>query len=674
MKVLAIVQARCNSTRFPNKILKSLGKKKTVIQILLQRLSRAKLIDKIVVATTKSKCDDKLAKYVKDSKNEIFRGSENDVLDRFYKVSKIYKPKNILRITSDCPFVDPSLIDDIISCHLKNDNEISSNSNIATFADGLDAEIFTNKSLHQAWVNSKLKYDREHVTTYIKKNNSVYNFKDKRDYSNLRLTIDEPDDLKVLRKIFKFFKYTSKFSYDDILHLYKKRPEIFNGNSHIIRDEGSKITKGQKLWIRAKNIIPSGNMFLSKNSETFLPKSWPSYYSKAQGVNIWDLDNKKFIDTSLMSVGTNILGYANKRVDNKVKEAINKSVMSTLNCPEEVELCEKLVSMHKWADMARLARTGGEINAISIRLSRAYTGKDKIAICGYHGWHDWYLSTNLADNRNLNKHLLSNLQTDGVPRVLKNSVFQFSYNNIKQLKKILSLNKDIGTIKIEVSRNEKVNINFLKEVRRIASKNNIVLIFDECTSGFRESFGGLHLKYGVEPDLATFGKALGNGYAITALLGKKDIMNKSLDSFISSTFWSERVGPVAALETLKIMEENKSWEKITKTGSDIKLKWQKLIKKYKINAEVKGLNSMPVILFNENNLIYKTLITQEMLKKNFLATNSLYVSIEHTDKILKKYFLYLEEVFKKIEISNRENNSNKYLKGSVCKSNISRMN
>ena len=330
--------------------------------------------------------------------------------------------------------------------------------------------------------------------------------------------------------------------------------------------------------------------------------------------------------------------------------------------------------MHKWADMARLARTGGEINAISIRLSRAYTGKDKIAICGYHGWHDWYLSTNLADNRNLNKHLLSNLQTDGVPRVLKNSVFQFSYNNIKQLKKILSLNKDIGTIKIEVSRNEKVNINFLKEVRRIASKNNIVLIFDECTSGFRESFGGLHLKYGVEPDLATFGKALGNGYAITALLGKKDIMNKSLDSFISSTFWSERVGPVAALETLKIMEENKSWEKITKTGSDIKLKWQKLIKKYKINAEVKGLNSMPVILFNENNLIYKTLITQEMLKKNFLATNSLYVSIEHTDKILKKYFLYLEEVFKKIEISNMENNSNKYLKGSVCKSNISRMN
>ena len=674
MKVLAIVQARCNSTRFPNKILKSLGKKKTVIQVLLQRLSRAKLIDKIVVATTKSKSDDILVKYVKNLKNVTFRGSENDVLDRFYEVSKIYKPKNILRITSDCPFIDPSLIDDIISCHLKNDYEISSNSNIITFADGLDAEIFTSKSLDHAWVNSKLKHDREHVTTYIKRNNSVYNFKDEKDYSNLRLTIDEPDDLKVLRKIFKYFKYTSKFSYDDILHLYKKKPEIFKGNAHIIRDEGSKITKGQKLWKRAKNIIPSGNMFLSKNSETFLPKFWPSYYSKAKGVNIWDLDNKKFIDTSLMSVGTNILGYANKRVDNKVKEAINKSVMSTLNCPEEVELCEKLISMHKWADMVRLARTGGEINAISIRLSRAYTGKDKVAICGYHGWHDWYLSTNLADNKNLNKHLLSNLQTDGVPKVLKNSVFQFSYNNINQLKKILSLNKDIGTIKIEVSRNEKVNVNFLKEIRKIASKNNIVLIFDECTSGFRETFGGLHLKYGVEPDLATFGKALGNGYAITALLGKKDIMNKSLDSFISSTFWSERVGPVAALETLKIMEESKSWKKITKTGTDIKLKWSQLIKKYKINAEVKGLSSMPIILFNENDLIYKTLITQEMLKKNFLASNSLYVSIEHTDKILKRYFLNLEEVFKKIEISNRENNPNKYLEGSVCKSNISRMN
>ena len=259
---------------------------------------------------------------------------------------------------------------------------------------------------------------------------------------------------------------------------------------------------------------------------------------------------------------------------------MKNSVTSTLNCPEEVELCEKLVSMHKWSDMAQTCKNWGEINAISIRLSRAYTGKDKIAICGYHGWHDWYLSTNLKNKKNLDKHLLSNLKTEGVPNFLRNSIFQFSYNRIDQLKKIINDNKDIGTIKMEVARNEKPNIKFLKEVREIANKNNIVLIFDECTSGFRETFGGLHLKYKIYPDLATFGKSLGNGYAITALIGKKEIMNKSLDTFISSTFWSERIGPVAALETLKIMEESKSWKTITLLGKKVKNKWKNLARKY----------------------------------------------------------------------------------------------
>jgi glutamate-1-semialdehyde 2,1-aminomutase len=512
------------------------------------------------------------------------------------------------------------------------------------------------------------------VTPYIKKNYKVNNFTDNKNFSNLRLTLDEPEDFEVLKNIYKYFKNKKNFSYNDILKLYKKKPKIFQLNSHIGRDEGSNMNNGQKLWKRAKNIIPSGNMFLSKNSDTFLPKFWPSYFSRAKGVNVWDLNNKKYIDASLMSVGTNILGYANTRVDNKVKKAIGNSVSSTLNCPEEVELCEKLVSMHKWSDMARLARTGGEINAVAVRLARAYTGKDKIAICGYHGWHDWYLSTNLKNKQNLDQHLLSNLKTEGVPKFLKNSVFQFSYNKINQLKKILSENKDVGTIKIEVSRNEKANISFLKEIRNIANKNNIVLIFDECTSGFRETFGGLHLKYDISPDMATFGKSLGNGYAITALIGKKDIMDKSLDSFISSTFWSERIGPVAALETLKVMEETKSWKKISLLGNIIKSKWHRLIKMYDIDASIKGLSALPIILFNKHNLNYKTLITQEMLKVNFLASNSFYTSISHNEKIIEKYFYHLDKVFKKINICNIENNPNKFIEGEVCKSNISRIN
>ena len=673
MNVLALVQARLGSTRFPNKILKKIGNK-TIIQLLLERLSKVKNVDKIIVATTLLEKDDKLVNYLSNLKFDVFRGSENDLLDRFYQAAKIHKPRNVLRITADCPFLDYKIITEIINSHKKNNYQITTNTNVLSFPDGLDAEVFTFKSLKKAWLNSKKIFDREHVTPYIKRNFRINNFINEKNYSNLRLCLDEIEDLKVLNNIYKYIKNKKNFEFKDLVSLYKKKPEIFQGNLHIKRDEGSRIGTGQKLWKRAKEIIPSGNMFLSKNSETFLPKYWPSYFSRAKGVNVWDLDNKKYIDTSLMSVGTNILGYSNSRIDNKVKKAINFGVTSTLNCPEEVELCEKLISMHRWSDMAKLARTGGEINSMAIRISRAYSGKDKIAICGYHGWHDWYLSTNLMSSKNLDKHLMSNLKTEGVPKKLKNSVFQFSYNKIEELKKIINENKDIGTIKMEVARNEKVNINFLKEVRKIATKNNIVLIFDECTSGFRETFGGLHLKYKIYPDLATFGKSLGNGYAITALIGKKDIMNKTLDSFVSSTFWSERIGPVAALETLKVMEEVKSWETVSFLGKKVKTNWENLKDKFRLKMSIKGLDALPIFLFDNHNLNYKTLITQEMLKSNILASNSFYLSIEHKNEIINKYFNKLEEVFEMIKISELEKNPNKFLDDQICKSNISRMN
>ena len=162
----------------------------------------------------------------------------------------------------------------------------------------------------------------------------------------------------------------------------------------------------------------------------------------------------------------------------------------------------------------------------------------------------------------LKEHLLPGLEVNGVPKSLKNTTFPFHYNDIKGLKKIIN-NQDIGVVKMEVTRNIKPNINFLKSVKNLANENGLILIFDECTSGFRESFGGIHLKYGINPDLAIFGKALGNGYAITAILGTRIVMEEAQKSFISSTFWTERVGATAALKTLEIMERDKTWETIT---------------------------------------------------------------------------------------------------------------
>ena len=410
--------------------------------------------------------------------------------------------------------------------------------------------------------------------------------------------------------------------------------------------KNKKFSVGKKLYSKAKKLILSGNMQISKNPEQFLSNNWPNYFLKTKGCNVWDLDGNKFHDLSLMGVGTNILGYSNKNVDNAVKKVVKDGNMSTLNCKEEVILAERLIEMHPWAKMVKFARTGGEANSIAIRIARAASGRDNVAFCGYHGWHDWYLATNIKDKKNLNEHLLNGISTLGVPNNLSGSIYPFKYNDFKQLENLIK-KKKIGVICMEVMRNVKPKNNFLQKVRNIADKNNIVLIFDECTSGFRNNFGGLHLKYNVKPDLALFGKALGNGYAITAVIGKRSVMESAQKCFISSTFWTERIGPTAALATLTTMKEKKSWDIINKNGNYIIKNWKKLSDEYKLPIEIFGLPSICSFNFKlKNSLKYKTLITQEMLKKGFLASNLIYSTISHTKNILDKYLSELDKVFK----------------------------
>ena len=432
--------------------------------------------------------------------------------------------------------------------------------------------------------------------------------------------------------------------------------------------------KGQELYKKAKNLIPGGTMLLSKRPEMFLPENWPSYFSKAKGCKVWDLDGKEYTDMSIMGIGTNILGYGDEKVDEAVKRTIEKGNSATFNCPEEVYLAERLVELNPWADKVRLARTGGEANAISIRISRAAVGKDNVAICGYHGWHDWYLSANLGHDKNLDGHLLPGLEPAGVPRNLKESVFPFNYNNYEELLQLVD-EKNIGVIKMEVSRNFDPEDNFLQKVRDLATQKGIVLIFDECTSGFRQTFGGLYKLYGVEPDVAIYSKALGNGYAISAIVGKEEIMDAAQKTFISSTFWTERIGPTAALATLEVMEEKKSWDIITEQGNYIKHRWKQLADKYELSISQWGLPALSGFSFDsKNNLAYKTYITQEMLEKGFLAANSVYVCIHHTKEIIDMYMENLENLFAVIQKFEDGLDVHSYLKGPVCHGGFKRLN
>jgi len=434
------------------------------------------------------------------------------------------------------------------------------------------------------------------------------------------------------------------------------------------------VGKGQVLWEHAKKIIPGGNMLLSKRAEMFLPNLWPAYFSKAKGCRVWDLDGREYIDMSIMGIGTNILGYGHPEVDDAVRKVIDAGNMSTLNCPEEVYLAERLIELHPWADMVRLTRSGGEANAVAIRIARAASGRDKVAFCGYHGWHDWYLAANLGDEKTLAGHLLPGLEPKGVPTNLKNTIFPFNYNTFNELETITSQH-DIGVIIMEVSRNKGPENSFLEKIRQLATAKGIVLIYDECTSGFRQTFGGLHKEYGVEPDMAMFGKSMGNGYAINAVIGRREVMEAAQSSFISSTFWTERIGPVASLKTLEVMEKLKSWEKITTTGNQIRKAWLQLAEKYGLDMELWGLPALSgFTIKSPHALAYKTLITQEMLDKGYLAANSVYVCTEHSPDIVEGYFSALDSVFELISSCEAGRDVTTLLKGPVCHAGFKRLN
>lgn len=431
---------------------------------------------------------------------------------------------------------------------------------------------------------------------------------------------------------------------------------------------------GQKLWDKAKEIIPGGNMLLSKRPEMFLPNKWPSYFSKAKGCSVWDLDGRELIDMSIMGIGTNLLGYGNEEVDEAVRRTINLGNMSTLNCPEEVFLAEKLLEIHPWAEMARFARSGGEANAIAIRIARASSGKDKIAICGYHGWHDWYLATNLQNDSNLSEHLLPGLDPIGVPKNLSGTTLPFQFNNFQQLLKIVD-NNDLAAIKMEVERSNPPENDFLGKVRDLCDKKNIILIFDECTSGFRETLGGIHLKHNVSPDICMFGKALGNGYAITSVIGKKKFMQAAQKTFISSTFWTERIGPTAALKTLEVMKKLKSWEYVSDLGDKVRSVWRDLAIENNLSISIGGIKPIPQFIINSKDFLkYKTFITQEMLKEGYLSSNIVFISMAHNEKIFNQYNEKLKKIFSIIGECERGRNIDNLLETEVCHSKFKRLN
>ena len=674
-KVAVILQARTGSSRLPGKVLADLAGR-PMLGFLLERLKRCNSVDHFILATTDLGQDNSLVEFGQNINMTIARGSQNDVLSRYASAAKLTDANILIRITGDCPLIDPNLLDEMIDEFIEMDVDYYSNCAIATYPDGLDIEIFSRNTLLQAQSKCDNVDDREHVTPWMRKSPSLRTAikKNSIDYSNMRWTVDEPEDLQVIRTVVDHFGGRSDFSWHDVLELAQQQPQLFAANARFARNEGATMGEGQKLWRRAKRVIPGGNMLLSKRAEMFLPEQWPTYFSQAKGCRVWTLENRELIDISIMGIGTNLLGYGHPEVDAAVAGTVAAGNMSTLNCPEEVWLAERLVELHPWAEMARFARSGGEANAIAIRIARAATGRETVAICGYHGWHDWYLATNLQNDSGLEEHLLPGLEPNGVPRGLAGTAQPFSFNRLDQLENIASTH-ELAAVKMEVQRSSPPDPGFLEGVRELCTRRGIVLIFDECTSGFRETFGGLHLKYGVEPDMAMFGKALGNGYAITATIGRRAVMEAAQSTFISSTFWTDRIGPTAALKTLEVMEREHSWEQVTSIGLQLRSRWQELADRYGLRITHNGLPALTGFsIQSPQALAYKTLITQEMLKKGYLAATSCYICLAHTPDVLEPYLNALDAVFGLIAECETGRSVEELLEGPVCHGGFKRLN
>jgi len=405
-----------------------------------------------------------------------------------------------------------------------------------------------------------------------------------------------------------------------------------------------------KKFNLAKKLIPGGTQLFSKKPELFAPGKWPGYYSKAKGAYIYDLDKNKYLDMSIMNVGACILGYADKDVDSFVKESIDNGVSSTINAIEEYDLAKLLIKLHPWSSRVRYARGGGEAMSIAVRIARTFTKRETVLFSGYHGWHDWYLSANIKSKKNLSKFLFDGLDPVGVPKNLMNSSIPFDDRNIEKLKKkIKNKENKIAAIIIEPARGNSVDRNYILELKKISKKIGAILIFDEITSGFRMNAGGIHMLHNINPDIAVFAKSMSNGYAMSAIIGKEKVMQSANETFISSTNWTERVGPSAALATIKKCINLDVFKHNIKIGLGMRNIWKELAKKHDLEIEISGIETLPSFKFlTSENLKMQTFFTREMLKHNILAFRQFRPCFAHKESHLSRYKKYADRIFRRI--------------------------
>lgn len=601
----------------------------------LERLRRVRAVDALVVATTTAPHDEPILALAAEMGFAAYAGSENDVLDRYYRAAVENRADVVVRLTADCPLIDPTIVDRCVQHYLDRRDQLAYVSTGPTFADGQDVEVIAFPALEEAWRDAAFAYEREHVTPFIWQSGrfAFERLVSDRDLSAMRWTVDEEADLAFVTAIYEklYPRCGYDFTSEQVLEVLARQPELMALNGAIGRNEGflkslraervarvrprpGGIAASEALWARAKGLIPAGTQTLSKGPSQYVDGVAPKYLARASGSHVWDVDGNEYIDYP-MGLGAVLLGHNYPATSAAIQQQLEQGYSFTLMHPLEVEVAERLRALVPCAEMVRFGKNGSDATTGAIRVARAYTGREKVAHCGYHGWHDWYVG--------------STTRNRGVPRAAIEQQFPFGFNDLTSLERIFAEHPgEIAAVIMEPYGATLPAAGFLENVRDLTHRNGAVLIFDEVASGFRFHVGGIHQYFGVDPDIACFGKAMANGMPLSAIVGRAEVMQVLEEVFYSFTFGGDCLALASAKATLHELETKPVIQHIWEQGSRLSEGLNRLIFDLDLQRimECVGLAPRTFLVIRDHegtpSLVMKSLLQQEMVKRGVLAVSA----------------------------------------------------
>jgi glutamate-1-semialdehyde 2,1-aminomutase/spore coat polysaccharide biosynthesis protein SpsF len=656
MRIIAFIQARMGSTRLPGKVLMDIGGKPMVTRVV-ERVRRARAVSDVVLLTSSEKADDHLAAYAAANSIPLFRGSEVDVLDRFHAAAALFPADAIVRITADCPLIDPETIDRVVNEFVAADADYATNVLVPSYPDGLDVEVIKASALAAAWKEAGKQSEREHVTSYIRNSERFCRRNVKcatGDFSRERWTVDDADDLLFVRAVYQHLGPDVPFGFSDIIRLLNERPDIRHLQSGATMNEGyyktlyrqaaagaapkRTVTESLAWHARATRVIPGASQTFSKSTSQYVQGVSPIFLQRGEGCRVWDVDGNEYVDY-VQGLLPNILGYAHPDVNAAAAAQYAQGHSFSLPHPIEVELAERLTRLIPCAEMVRFGKNGSDAMAGAVRAARAHTGRNRVACCGYHGWQDWYIG--------------STSRHKGVPPAVRELVHSFPYNDLAALRAILEAHPgEFAAVTMEPANFVPPQPGYLQGVKNLAHEHGALLVFDEICSGFHFGLGGAQKRFGVTPDLAAFGKAMGNGYPIAVVVGRADVMKVFDEVFFSFTLGGEAGAMAASMKVLDILEQGEALPFLEAQGRRLQDGFNALAKEAGLSPRFQciGFPFWSLLKFRDaagkDSFLERSLWQQECVKRGVLQLVTHNMTAAHDNSAVEQTLETYAAVFK----------------------------